>query len=159
MPRASFWAFSKTANNLPRKEESSRAISDVILDFINSIFLLFVFGLKWILFGIVAISVVSYFAHTMSVNFRKITYILSYLVTVAVKVSTIYGFSKMHNMPGPLQYPAVVIGVCLGLSVLGLLFGYGKYRKDTDAIPAWSYTQAIFIDSILTQMIFMPYIV
>jgi hypothetical protein len=146
-------------NNLPRKEERNRAISDVILGLINSIIMLFVFGFKWMLFGLVAISALSYFAHAISVKYRKVLYILSYLVTVVIKVQTIYSFSQTYEMPGPLKYPAIVIGACLGLSAVCLLFGYGKYRRDTEAIAAWSYIQAVMIDSLLTQMIFVPYII
>lgn len=148
----------KDIHDLPRESERSSAVSDTLLGFIYSIIFIFLFGLKWILFGLTAICGVTYFAHSMKVKVKKILYILSYMVLAAIKIYTMYGFSQEIVFPEAINSPIFIIGSCLIISLLCMMYGYRKYRNNIEALPLWSYVQAMLIDTLLTQMIFIPYI-
>lgn len=148
----------KAVHNVPMASERNKAISDTLLGFIYSVFFVFLIGFKWILFGLTAICVVSFIIHSVGVNPKKILYIISYVILLIIKTITIYGFKDSVVFPDVINSPAAVISLCVIISLICLTFGYRKYIKDMDAIPLWSFAQAMFIDTLLTQMIFIPYI-
>lgn len=146
----------KDVYNEPRSIEKSRALTDTTLGFIYSIIYVFLFGLQWVLAGLTTISGFTYFAHSMNTKAKSICYLLSYFVLVAVKLATVY--SKAAELPQKLNTPYFIIGSCLLISMMCLFYGFMKYKKNMEALPLWSYVQAMLIDTILTQMIFVPYI-
>lgn len=148
----------KDIYNLPRDIERNRALVDTMMGFVYSILYIFLVGLKWIIAGLTSISIVSFIAHEVREKYKKILFVISYLILAAVKTSTIYGLLGEYKFPTLISSPTFAIVSCLFISLLCLIHGYIKYSRNLDALPLRSFVYVMFIDTVLTQMIFIPYI-
>lgn len=148
----------KELHNPVRSVEKERALKDTGMGIVYSLVFIFLVGVKWMLFGITAVSGFSYLSHGMSVKLRKILYILSYGVLAIIKLSTINSFYGRAEFPPILNSSITATVICVVISLISFAYGYGIYRKDTDVLPLWSYIRAMMIDTLLTQLIFVPFI-
>lgn len=151
----------KNANNYSRPYESERAFSDVISGFLFSISYIIIFGIRWIIIGLVLIAAMSYFAYNMKNKNKLRVFTLLYLITTVAKLYSIYDYFYIeysYMLPEAFVSPVFGLLLCFAISIPCWLFGMSGYRKDLEAIPFGSFCYALLIDSILTQMVFIPFI-
>jgi hypothetical protein len=151
----------KTANNYLRPYESNRAWVDTANGFVFSLSYLLIFGIRWIIVGIMLISLVSYFSYYTKDSTRVKLFSISYIITVITKLYAIYSFFYVqYSYMIPDLFKAPTVGLAIGaiVSIPCYLYAVGTYKKNLEAIPFASFSYGLIIDSILTQMIFIPFI-
>lgn len=151
----------KNANNYSRPYESKMALSDVISGFLFSIAYLFIYGILWIIVGLVCIAAMSYFSYSMKDKAKLIAFSTVYLITAIVKLYSVhYFFYERYGymLPDAFASPAVGLVISSIISLPCWLFGMNRYKKNLEAIPFMSFSYALIIDSVLTQMVFIPFI-
>lgn len=107
------------------------------------------------------ISLFSFFCFNLEDKTKKIFYISSYIITSILKIYFVYKFTYISYksfLPQLLSNPIIGLFLCVVISILSLFWGYSRYKKDLDAIPASSFIIAILVDTIFTQMIFVPFV-
>lgn len=151
----------KNANNYPRPYESKIAFSDMITGFMFSITYTFVYGIRWIIVGLVCIAAVSYFAYNMRDKTKKIAFSIVYLITTIAKLYSVYTFfyiNYLYMIPDIFVSPILGLSISLFISLVCWIYGINRYRRNLESIPIASFSYALLIDSVMTQMIFVPFI-
>lgn len=151
----------KNANNYLRPYESSRAWVDTANGFVFSLSYLLIFGIRWIIVGIMLIATVCYFSYYTKDSTRVKLFTISYLITVIAKLYAIYSFFYVqYSYMIPDMFKSPILGLAIGfiISIPCYIFAVGKYKQNLEAIPFASFSYGLIIDSILTQMIFIPFI-
>jgi hypothetical protein len=155
----------KEANNGVRGGEIRLALTDVVQEILNAVFSLFTIGLRWLLPGLVLISLISMFGYKFNLKSKKTAYIMICIISTAIKLYGVYDsyyniFRK--DMHGALSSVYIGMGISLLISIFSYLLGssiyFKKLKRDEDIIPFMSFALALFIDSILTQLLFTPFI-
>lgn len=155
----------KLKNNKPRKSEIISAILDIVSNLANSIFMGLTIGLKWILPGLLLISIVTILGYKLSNRTKSIIFILICLLTSIVKLlctnNLFYG-TYASLLPKYLSPIGIGLIISITISFLSYANGYlrykGKLKIDPDIMPILGFSIALFIDSILTQLIYIPFI-
>jgi hypothetical protein len=151
----------KSANNYTRPYESQRAFSDVISGFMFSISYTIIYGIRWIILGLVCIAAMSYFAYNMKDKNKLRAFTLIYLITTIAKLYSIYDYFYVkfsYMLPEAFVSPVFGLILCFVISITCWLFGINRYSKNLESIPFGSFCYALLIDSLLTQMVFIPFI-
>lgn len=150
----------KNTVNGPMDFEKKDALIETVEYLATSFGMLFIYGLAWVIPGLVIISVFSFFTWAMKDKTKKLWYCISYISTAAIKVYIIYQNMYVKNIPAMVAEPFnqiyIGIGVCIFFSVISLLYGYKKYSEDLEAMPAISLFTSLSIDSILSIVLFYP---
>jgi hypothetical protein len=103
----------------------------------------------------------SFFSYAFNKNRKQIFYTIIYAVTAVLKAYFIYTVSyTMYSslLPDMLASPAAGIAISILLSTVSFMYGFTIYRKDLDSMPIGSFMLALLIDTLLSQMIFVPFI-
>lgn len=151
----------KSANNYPRDHESKMAFSDVISGFMNSITYIVIYGIVWIIVGLVCISAMSYFAYNMQDKTKIKVFSLIYLITTIVKLYSVYDFFYVkfgYMLPDAFTLPLIGLGASFIISIPCMMYGISRYKRNLESIPFASFSYALLIDTVLTQMVFIPFI-
>lgn len=151
----------KSANNYSRPSESGRAFSDLVSGFLFSIFYTFIYGIRWIIIGLVCISAMSYFAYNMKDKNKFKAFSVIYFITIIAKLYAVYDFFYIkysYMLPDAFVSPVLGLAISLVISIPCWLYGINMYRRNLEAIPFGSFSYALLIDSLLTQMVFIPFI-
>lgn len=151
----------KTANNYSRPFESKRAFSDVISGFMFSIMYTFIYGIRWIIIGLVCVAAMSYFTYNMQDNTKLKVFSISYLITIIAKLYAVFDFmyrDYSFMLPDAFVSPVLGLSISFVISIPCWLYGLRLYKKNLESIPFASFSYALLIDSLLTQMVFIPFI-
>lgn len=154
-----------TANNGIRNEEIKLAIIDIIQELMNAVFSLFIYGISWIVPGVVLIAILTMIGYKLSVKLKRLAFILICTATTLFKLLSVnHYYYKIFakDMPTMLSSAGVGIGIAFLLSLLCYLFGteiyFNKLKKDEFVFPFIIFAIALIIDSLLTQFVFTPFI-
>jgi hypothetical protein len=151
----------KNANNNKRLYESKMALSDTLSGFFFSLTYIFVYGIRWLIIGLVGIAGMSYFTYTMNDKNKLRVFSLIYLITAAIKLYSIYDFfygDYAYMIPSMLASPLLGLIISFIISIPCYLFALGRYKGDLEALPFISFSLGLLLDTILTQMVFVPFI-
>jgi hypothetical protein len=151
----------KAANNYKRPYEGKNAVSDTASGFFFSIIYIFIYGIRWVIVGLVGIAGMSYFTYTLKDENKLRVFSLIYLVTTAVKLYSIYDFfygDYAFMLPNMLTLPLIGMVLSFVVSIPCYLFAITRYNKDLESLPFINFGFGLLIDSALTQMIFVPFI-
>ncbi|MDF2880922.1 MAG: hypothetical protein K0R54_1479 [Clostridiaceae bacterium] len=154
-------SFKKEYNGI-EKNEIIQALNDTFQSFVYSIFDIIIYGSLWILPTICIVSIISLFEFRLNLNMRKIIYIISYLIAVLIKIFVIYSISyKRYSYFIPKWFtPLKGIIAAFIISTLCISYGYRKYTEDTSSnVLVFSLSKILILDTILTQMVFIPFII
>jgi hypothetical protein len=153
------------ANNGVRKEEIKLVIIDIIQEIMNAVFSLFIYGIIWIVPGLVLIAILTMTGYKLSVKNKKIAFVLVCVATTVIKLLSVkHYYYKIFakDMPRMLSSAGIGIGIALFLSILCYMFGaeiyFNKLKKDEFVFPFIIFAVVLIIDSLLTQFIFTPFI-
>lgn len=155
----------KQVNNGVRVEEIRLAFVDIVLELLNAIFSLFSFGLRWLIPGLVFISLMSMFGYKLNLRSKRVIYIIICVISTAFKLYSVHDYYYdiyYKQMPEFLSSVYVGIGISLLISLFSYLFGCNRYflklKIDEDAFPFICFALALLVDSLLTQLVFTPFV-
>lgn len=152
----------KNANNGTRNSEKSLAFQDTMSDLLNSITFIFVMGIGWILPGLAFIGVICFFNYAIRDKNRVRVFLLTYIATALIKLYVIHNsiyVKYVKLLPHELSSFYIGALLCMGISLLCGYFGIMRYKKDIEELPMRDFVVALMIDSLITQLIFVPFIV
>lgn len=152
----------KKVNNEVRKTEYKDATTATIQDILNSVSYLFILGLRWILPTFVICGAISFFEYNISKD-KKRKVFLGLCITATVfkcygLLSVIYTNYKVL-LPEVISSVYTATFICLIISFLSYGLGYVIYKKDEEMLTLLPISLALIIDSLLSVMVFVPYIV
>ena len=152
----------KKTYNVPMSFEKVDAFYDTLTGLLNSFVYTITIGLMWILPGLALISIMSLFSYSMLPKKKTIVYSIIYIITSAIKIFTVYNrYYKKYSYAMPPFLSNMPFGLLLAglISLIFLLYGLGLYRKNIYSLPVKYFAICIALDSLLTQMVFVPFIV
>lgn len=153
--------FKKEHNGI-KKDEIIQALNDTFQSFVYSVFDIIIYGSLWIIPTICIVSIISLFEFRLKLNMRKVIYIISYLIAVLIKIFVIYSISfRRYSYVIPKWFkPIEGIIIALIISILCISYGFKKYTDDTSSnVLVFSLSKILILDTILTQMVFIPFMI
>lgn len=150
----------KAANNSSRFSEYILAASDTLQDFIFSIVDVIGYGVLWIIPALCIVSFLCVIEYKIGDFRRKKVFLLVYAAISLIKLYYIYQISYKryaYFLPAGFTF---TIGMLLSsiISLISSLYGYQHYVKDMEHnVAAISIMPALLIDTLLTQLIFVPF--
>ncbi|MDF2880750.1 MAG: hypothetical protein K0R54_1307 [Clostridiaceae bacterium] len=152
----------KNANNGIRSSEKSLALQDTMSDLLNSITFTFVMGIGWILPGLALIGVACFFNYAIKGKNRIIIFLLTYSAAALIKIYVVYKVVYVKYitfMPYELSNLFIGVLICIVISLLCCCFGIMKYKKNIEDLPMPDFAAALIIDTLITQLIFVPFMI
>ncbi|WP_010293947.1 threonine/serine exporter family protein [Clostridium senegalense] len=150
----------KKINNESRKEEYSQALIATVQGIAYSFSYLFVLAIKWLIPVFVIGGIVSFFDYSFTKEKRAKSFIVLACFAIIAKcyaiITTVYGSYKML-LPQFISNTIVGTIVCLIIGALSYGLGYNFYKKDTEILTLIPLSISLIIDSIITLLIFVPY--
>lgn len=145
-----------------KKFEIKNVVGQTINGLINSILYVFIIGSRWVLIGGVLIAVFTFMSYSLSPKKKKIYFLIVYGLTEAIKLyimSDLFYKQYAGILTGVLSSVLIGLAIMLILGVITMFYGYNEYKDNIDAMPVISYTKALAVDTVLTLMIFVPFLV
>lgn len=154
----------KEMHNIVRGEERFRAFTDTLLGFLNSLVGIVTVGIRWIVIAGVLISMFGLFSYKFKHKAALKVYSIIYIVISAAKLFTIYDIfykEPIYNLPVLYSQPIAGMITCGVISIISFLYGLTlykiQYENDSYTMPILSITIAALIDTIVTQILFIPF--
>jgi hypothetical protein len=148
------------------KADVKRSISEVIGGYCGTITMYIAIGGIWVMVGATLISLFSLNSFKFDDKTNKLLFVSCCIVTAAVKVYTIYFFYYKGSFMKAF-FPEFLKSTAIGLILVSLisfvcyLDGYLKFShklKSEYAIPFFSFGGVTLLDTLLSLMIFQPFI-
>lgn len=152
----------KEINNVPRAEEKTRAFSATMEGLMFSLAYVFVYGFKWILPVMLVAGTLAFFDYAYSEKTKLRGFIV--LATFAIAVKT-YGIIPVfyENYAGllPDVIGSKLIGtiICSIIGIVSYYYVFLTYKRDTEDMGILKFLSGLLIDTVLTLMVFVPFIV
>ena len=151
----------KKVHNTPMSFEKLNAFYETLTGLLTSIVFILTLGMVWILPGFALISLMTLFSFSMRPKKKIIIYSIIYIIMSSIKIYMVYYMyynNYSYAMPPILSNTFTGILLAAVISLLSLLYGLGLYKKNIYVIPAKYFAISIAIDSLLTQLLFVPFI-
>lgn len=152
----------KGIHNRVRPIERLEAFYKTVITIINSLLYIFIYGISWIFVGLLLVSIFMFFQYSLKDSKKLLTFILIYLITFIAKIYTVYRISYITfgNLL-PSYMANILIGILINIiiSLLTLKHGYDDYKNNIFESPFMPFSKALVIDTFLTQLIFVPFII
>lgn len=152
----------KNANNVSRKIEYKQALISSVEGVMFSLAYLFIYALMWIIPSIVLVGLFSFFDYKLNKSKKLKIFLVCAVFTTLVKIiainSVIYG-RYIEMLPQFIS--SKVIGILI-LSIISLLcygFGYERFKKEPENIILFPFGISLILDSLLTLLVFIPFII
>ena len=152
----------KKINNINTKSDFVNVVFDVLHGLINAFVYLFVYGARWILFGLLFIAILTLFNYAFKESTKYILFTLAYASTSFIKLYYLYQVcykSLNYRLPTFLSNRYIGMSILLFFSLLCFSYGIRRFSKDLEAMPIGSFMLALGIDTLLTQLLFIPFLV
>lgn len=149
----------KKINNVHLPIEKKQAVLNTLQGFIYSLVYI-IYPIKWIMPVVLIIAIVTFFSYSFSEEKKKLYFIITCLVSVALKVAVVLSNSYGNNLyllPQVLAHKWVGILISIVISAICYSFGYKRYKEDLEGMPISNFFIALTLDAMLTMMIFVPF--
>jgi hypothetical protein len=107
----------------------------------------------------------SMFGYKLNLRGKRAIYIIICIIGTAFKLYSVHDYYYdiyFKQMPEFLSSVYVGIGISLLISLFSYLFGCNRYfsklKIDEDAFPFICFALALLVDSLLTQLVFTPFV-
>jgi hypothetical protein len=151
----------KEVNNLPRASEKSRASSAVMEGLMFSLAYVFVYGFKWILPVMLVAGTFAFFDYAYSEKTKLRGFIGLAIFAIAIKtygiIPVFYG-DYAGLLPEVLSSKLIGIIICTLLGAISYAYGYLLYKRDTEDLGILKFFISLVIDTVLTLIVFVPFI-
>ncbi|MFA6941938.1 MAG: hypothetical protein WCQ54_13330 [Clostridiaceae bacterium] len=151
----------KEANNDVTSNEKELALTDTASGILTSFAYVFVLGIAWILFGAVLIGFITFFDWKKDNTKIDIMLYISYIITALFKTYIIYKTVYIRfegSVNGFFSNPVYGCLASLLISFVCFSFLIYRQRKDDDTMTFFLFFIPLLIDTILTQILFVPYL-
>lgn len=154
----------KDMHNAVRGRERFNAFTDTLLGFLNTLVGIVTVGIRWIVVAGVLISMFGLFSYKFNYKSTLKIYGIIYFIISALKLYIMYDVfysEPIYNLPAFYSRPLTGMIICGIISLISFLFGYTwykqEYEKNSYTMPILSIAIAILIDTIVTQILFVPF--
>jgi len=151
----------KEVNNVPRASEKSRAFSATAEGLMYSLSYVLVFGFKWILPTILVVGVIGFFDYAYSEKTKLRGFIILAILAVALKtygiIPTIYGMYG-YAIPDIIASKMAGVAICSIIGAISYYYAFLIYKKDTEDLGILKFAYGLIIDTVLTLVVFVPFI-
>lgn len=152
----------KEIYNKVRPIERLEAFYKTFITIINSLLYIFIYGISWIFVGLLLVSIFMFFQYSLKDSKKLLTFVLIYIMTIVAKIYTVYRISYItfSNLL-PSYMSNIIIGIFINIiiSLLTLKHGYDNYKNNIYESPFMPFSKALIIDTFLTQLVFVPFII
>ncbi len=153
----------KAKHNDIRGYEKKKAAADTILGTANTFVGVLTVGIRWIVVAAVLISLLGLFSYKLKDKSTKVSFSIIYFIVTILKLLVIYDMfykAPMYNLPWFYSTTTMGLLFCIGISILCFLYGYTRYivKRGSGSYPhVMSLVIALTMDSIITQLLFIPF--
>lgn len=149
----------KNINNKVTYEEKRNAITDTIGDELTSIAFVPVLGISWMFMGAFLVGIITFINWKVNALAENILLYISYIITAIFKTFIIYKsvyvlFGKTTGIMANRTYGCLL---SLGISLICFAFLIYKQKNDKQDMAYFVFFIPLLIDTILTQILFVPY--
>lgn len=150
----------KEKNNQPMKFESKLAFNHTIEQLAYSLSYILIIATKWVIPALFLGAVISFFDYKFRLKGKIILFMGSGVIAAVLKTIEIYKliYIKGIILPNLIAIPSLGILVCIAISLISYLIGINRYRYDEDSSFIVNFGIGLMIDTILTLVMFTPYI-
>ncbi|MCX7903471.1 MAG: hypothetical protein N2486_03060 [Caloramator sp.] len=152
----------KEIYNKIRPIERFEAFYKTFITIINSLLYIFIYGISWIFVGLLLVSIFMFFQYSLKDSKKLLTFVLIYLMTIVAKIYTVYRISYItfsNLLPSYMSNIMIGIFINIIISLLALKHGYDDYKNNIYESPFMPFSKALIIDTFLTQLVFVPFII
>lgn len=151
----------KEVNNVPRTSEKSKAFSSTAEGMMYSLAYVFVYGFKWILPIMLIVGIISFFDYAYLERTKIRGFIVLAILSVALKtygvIPTVYGMYG-YAVPDVIGSKIAGIAICSIIGAISYYYAFLIYKKDTEDMGIVKFAYGLIIDTILTLVVFVPFI-
>jgi hypothetical protein len=152
----------KLINNANRKEEAKEAFSISISHIINDIVMTPFYALFPLMVSVIPVVISTFiFYDSRQKNKRRVVLVFSYIMLILLKLWKVYEkcFQQYSgSLPEVLSNPVILILIMILISSICMCLAYKKFEKDEYSIDLWTFLKYAFIDTIISTMFYLPYI-
>ena len=150
----------KSLNNGVRSEDSKLAINHTIEQIAYAISYILIIGLHWCVPALFLCAVVSFFDYKIKVKGKFIAFISIGALVIGLKSLEMYRqvYAINRQLPAMLSNATVGIIICAVISLVSYMVGYNRCKRDEESPFIANFGIALLIDTILTLILFTPYI-
>lgn len=151
----------KNANNNARSDEYKLALIDTCTELVYSAAYILVYGSLWIIPSLCVASLACLFEYKLKERFRKLLFVIVYIVTSGIKTFFVHGvsFTTLRYFIPDFITPIFSTSVLVIISLLCCIYGFKNYSKNVDQnVIAKSISPALLIDAYLTLLFVIPFI-
>ncbi|ERI95217.1 hypothetical protein HMPREF1982_00442 [Clostridiales bacterium oral taxon 876 str. F0540] len=153
--------FIKANSNL-RSTEYKAAFFETLEKVLYGFTYIFVYGILWFVPSVIFNALSFLFAYKCKPVISKLWFILSYVVALVLKCyyinSVSYGKFK-YFMPKALSLPVGMM-LCVLISAVYCIYGYLRFNRDAENnMMILDFSLALFLDTIVTLILFVPFFV
>ncbi|MDV3428604.1 MAG: hypothetical protein LIR50_16565, partial [Bacillota bacterium] len=151
----------KEANNGVRSGEKDLALSDTASGILTSFAYVFILGIAWILFGAVLMGFITFLDWKKNNAKTDIMLYISYIITALFKTYIVYKTIYIRFEGSVNGFFSNPVYGCLASLIISLIcFTFLMYwqKKDEDTMPFFLFFLPLLIDTVLTQLLFVPYL-
>ncbi|MEG0774158.1 hypothetical protein [Clostridium sp.] len=151
----------KQVNNAPRASERSRALGSAMEGLMYGLAYVFVYGFKWILPVMLVAGTFAFFDYAYSEKTKLRGFIGLAIFAIAVKtygIIPVFYVDYAGLLPEVLSSKLVGVLVCSLIGAISYAYGYLLYKRDTEDLGILKFFISLFVDTVLTLVIFVPFI-
>ncbi|WP_035288081.1 hypothetical protein [Clostridium sp. KNHs214] len=151
----------KALNNNLTKTEKSIAIQDTFQGVAYIVIYILLLGTRWIIPALVFMGIFTLVQYRINPKLYGVIFAVGLTLTAAIKTFVIYRVSYgrfKYYLPSGISFPWVGILFNLIISFMCYFYALKVYKEDIDALPSLHSLPAVVLDSVLTLLIFTPYL-
>jgi len=152
----------KELHNGVRSSEKKKALLDTIEGLMFAAAYLFIIGIKWLFPAFVLISLFSFLDYNFKERGKLKIYMGICVISTILKVLTIRSvfYMRYSNYMPPIL-SAILVGIIISMIISTITYyvSYLMYKKDVEVMPLFKFAPALLLDSFLTLMVFVPFII
>lgn len=151
----------KDKYNEVNSKEVKLAIGDIIDSFAYCIAYIFTIGIGWMFPALAIMGVFTFFDYKFNEKQRKIGLIICGVLATIMKIyviKNVFYVQNLHMLSESMKSFGVGAGICIAASILSYGYAYKRYCDDTEVVTLIRSSTGLMIDTILTLMVFVPFI-
>lgn len=151
----------KEANNAITSQEKSIAATDTISGILTSISFIFVLGITWIFFGVILVGIITFLEFKKENIKTDILLLIGYVMTGLFKTYMIYNTVYVRFAGSVTGFLSNAVIGCLASILISFVcstFLIYMHKKDEDGMAFFIFFIPLIIDTVLTQLLFVPFL-
>lgn len=151
----------KALNNNLTKKEKSIAIQDTLQGIAYIFIYILLLATRWIIPALIFMGIFTLVQYRINPKLHGFIFAIGLIFAAGIKTFSIYSISYnrfKYYLPSEISSPWIGIVFNLLISFLCYFYALKVYKEDMDALPSLHSLPALVLDSLLTLLIFTPYL-